>query len=160
QLELLQSNHRSIMVTSASPGDGKTTCAAQLAIALASGGKHVVLVDYDLRDPDMGNALGIDLRSPSASESGDSPMSRTVTIPELPTLSFLPATTGNLTQLDDMAVQLADLFKEANYLADYVIIDTPPLGEVGDALQIAPHVDDIILVARAGNTERSALSRT
>jgi capsular exopolysaccharide synthesis family protein len=163
QLELRQSSHRAIMVTSASPGDGKTTCATQLAIALASGGKYVVLVDYDLRDPDMADALGLDPSlAPSSNNSGSGPMSRAVQVPELASLSFLPANsaTDELAQLDDLGNQLADLLKEARLLADYVIIDTPPLGEVGDALQIAPHVDDIVLVARAGNTERSALSRT
>jgi len=50
-----------------------------------------------------------------------------------------------------------EFLDEARETADYVVIDTPPLGEVSDALRVTPHVDDIVVVARTNNTERFAL---
>ncbi len=62
--------------------------------------------------------------------------------------------------LEAVSRRLPDLLREARELADYVIVDTPPLGQVSDALRAATVVDDIILVTRPGNTDRIELQHT
>lgn len=59
--------------------------------------------------------------------------------------------------LGALARRLPAIIAEARELADTVIIDTPPLGEVADALRVAGEVDEIVLVARPGNTNRHGL---
>ena len=82
-----------------------------------------------------------------------------VPAPTVPSLSVLPMATvaGDFALVETRHQKLVDVLADARDAADYVVIDTPPLGEVSDALRVAPHVDDIVVVARANNTERFAL---
>jgi capsular exopolysaccharide synthesis family protein len=160
QFELRRSDHRSVMVTSASQGDGKTTCAVQLAIAMATSGKSVILVDCDLRKPGLEAALGIVDQAPPRAGSGARIVDLAIPAPAVENLRVVTAqaVAGGDGILDALRNRLGRLLGEARSQADFTIVDTPPLGEVGDALQIASHVDDIVLVARTGNTERSSLA--
>jgi MinD superfamily P-loop ATPase len=62
--------------------------------------------------------------------------------------------------LDVVGRRLPELLRAARKLADYVIVDTPPVGQVSDALRAAVTVDDIVLVTRPGNTDRTELQHT
>jgi Mrp family chromosome partitioning ATPase len=62
--------------------------------------------------------------------------------------------------LEAVSRDMPELLRAARELADYVIIDTPPLGKVSDALRAAMTVDDVVLVARPGNTDRTDLQHT
>ena len=150
---------RVLMFTSASTGDAKTTSAVQFAITLVMAGHRVIVVDFDLRKPDVARALGITpkKRFASAFSDGVDLDDLLVEYPQAPGLRILPTDPGNVLLLDAITRRLPELFHEARGLADYVIVDTPPLGEISDALRLVDLVDDIVLVARPGHTNRDSL---
>jgi capsular exopolysaccharide synthesis family protein len=156
---------RSILVTSSSPGEGKTTTAINLASSLALAGNRVVLVEADLRRPAVGATLGVS--APRGTGS--------VLVERVPLEDALVTTKsygGYLRLLlagDDvgavsgwMADRLflptsRDLIEQAKQIADYVIVDSPPLTAVIDALPLAQRVDDVLIVVRLGKTHLTRL---
>jgi capsular exopolysaccharide synthesis family protein len=153
---------QAVMFTSPSPGDGKTASAVNFALALAAANFRVILFDFDLRKPDLGDRLRIradfmDFFRTNASLADLLVESRTV--PGVRVISARPH--GDVTPLlEAVSRRLPDLLREARKLADYVIVDTAPVGQVSDALRVAAAVDDIVLVARPGNTDRTELEHT
>ena len=161
QLERQPGTHRTIMLTSASSGDGKTTSAVNLALSLVGGGHRVVLIDFDLRKPDLARILGITPRRSLVAALTGAPLSELLTpAPQLPPLQVVPAasTEGDVALLESLRRRMPSILEEARALADYVVLDTAPLGEVSDALTIGDHVDDIIVVTRPGHTNRVNLT--
>ncbi|HTZ87757.1 MAG TPA: P-loop NTPase [Solirubrobacteraceae bacterium] len=157
-----ESGGRAIMFTSASPGDGKTSAAVNFAFVLAAAGFRVILFDFDLRRPDVGRRLGVrsDFMELFRSEAQLDDL-----LKEVPTASGLRVVSsesgGETTPLVEAVVRrLPALLRRARELADYVIVDTPPLGQISDGLRAAMNVDDIVLVARPGNTDRVELQHT
>jgi Mrp family chromosome partitioning ATPase/capsular polysaccharide biosynthesis protein len=156
---------RVVMVTSASRGDGKTSSALNLSLALVGAGHRVILMDFDLRKPDVERRLGLD-----ASRGGlMSLLTTQIPLDELlratPTLAPLrvfsaAGGSGDALLLQALSRRTKEIFDEAGALADYVVIDTAPLGEVGDALPVAPLADDVLLIGRPGNTDVSAVRTT
>jgi Mrp family chromosome partitioning ATPase/capsular polysaccharide biosynthesis protein len=157
QLDRTGERPRAIMLTSASTGDGKTTSAVNLAVALVGAGHRVVLADLDLRKPDVGKFLSVEPKRRLVSLLSPETKLSDVLVqpPEIPPLRvLLAASEGEAVLLDALGRRLPELLAEAREVADYVIIDTAPLGEVSDALRALDLVDDIIIVARPGNTNR------
>jgi capsular exopolysaccharide synthesis family protein len=157
QLEQRSGTNRTVMVTSATSRDGKTTSAINLAFALVGAGHRVILIDFDLRKPDIGAALGATSERGLISLLAEDVKLADLLVPaaQLPPLQVVPAgTEGDVVLLEALTRQLPQVLKEAQELADYVIIDTAPLGEVSDALRIADLVDDIVVVTRPGHTNR------
>jgi len=153
---------RTIMITSPSPRDGKTTSALNLALALVSAGHRVLLIDFDLRRPQLAARLGMDpdlgIASLVSKESvlGDALQS----VPNLPTLQLLGAgIDGGSVLLEVLNRRMPKILSEAAAVADCVVIDTPPLGQVSDALRLVSYVDDLLVVARPGNTRRADLAQ-
>ena len=158
QLEQRPGSHRTIMMTSATSRDGKTTSAVNLAFALVGAGHRVILIDFDLRKPDVSNVLGTNSNKGLVSLLADDTKLQDLLVPaqQLPPLKVVPAgTDGDVVLLEALTRRLPEVLKQAEQLADYVILDTAPLGEVSDALRIADHVDEIILVVRPGHTYRA-----
>jgi Mrp family chromosome partitioning ATPase len=153
---------RAIMFTSPSPRDGKTASAVNFALMLAAAGFRVILLDFDLRKPDVGERLGVRtdyLDLFRANAALEDLLVEPRTAPGLHVISG--ALHGDVTPLlEAVSRRLPDLLREARGLADYVIVDTPPLGQVSDALRAAATVDDILLVTRPGNTDRIELQHT
>jgi Mrp family chromosome partitioning ATPase len=148
------------MITSPSSGDGKTTSAVNLAVAMAAAGNEVILLDFDLRKPDVGTMLGVEGgRQLDLLDTRKRLSELLVPAPTVPSLFVLPMVTvaGDFALVETLHQKLIEFLDEARQTADYVVIDTPPLGEVSDALRVGPHVNDIVVVARANNTERFAL---
>lgn len=152
---------RRVVVTSASSGDGKTTTVLNLAFALVGAGHRVIVVDFDLRKPDLERQLGLE---PSAGlvslVTSDAPLSELLqAAPRLAPLRVVPAAgqAGDVAMLPILARRMESILAEAGELADYVIIDTAPLGEVGDALAVVEQADDLLIVGRPGSTDRRSL---
>jgi succinoglycan biosynthesis transport protein ExoP len=151
---------KSIMVTSAGPSEGKSTTAANLAVVLAQAGKQVILVDADLRRPiqhrffELPNSRGLttallDLEAPVGEHIQDT------SVPglRLMTSSAIPPNPAELLGSQRQADLLAALQDEA----DIVVVDSPPVLTVTDALIMASRMSGVLLVVEAGATRRAGL---
>jgi Mrp family chromosome partitioning ATPase len=148
-----------IVLTSASSRDGKTTSSVNLAASLAAAGNDCVLLDLDLRKPDIGRLLHI-TRGPEVAalqDVGGSLSELLVPAPGLPSLSVLATqpTESDVILVDAINRRIPELIQEARGLAQYVVIDTAPLGEVGDALRVVGEADEVVVVVRPGSTTRA-----
>jgi polysaccharide biosynthesis transport protein len=153
---------RRLLVTSAGPGEGKTTVAVNLAAIIAQGGKRITIVDADLRRPKVHRYLGL------SNKVGLSDLFRGVTsnrlvsqtIDDLGTVSVL--TSGSLppnpTELLGSA-RMEQILEEAERDADVVIIDSPP-SLVADVQVLAGKVDGVILIIYPGHTQSDAALAT
>ncbi|MCW2951957.1 MAG: hypothetical protein JWQ48_1127 [Conexibacter sp.] len=162
QLEIDDRDHRVVMLTSASVGDGKTTSSIDLAASLVSAGQSVVLLDLDLRKPDVGDRLGVSSDVLGLLRSNMRLSAALVDVPSLPGLRVLsaPPRADISAVLEALTRRLPELLAQARELADFVVIDTAPLGRVSDALRIAAAADDVVLVVRPGSTNRRDLGVT
>jgi capsular exopolysaccharide synthesis family protein len=151
---------RSILMTSASPSEGKSTVAAHLAATHASQHKRTLLIDGDLRRPSVHrlyqvpNSIGLSnvlLQQISWRDA-------VIRIDEPVGLDVLPAGPATRRASDLIGMGLADLIEEATREYDLVVLDAPPLLGFAEPLQMATAVDGVIIVARAGDTSRKALS--
>lgn len=157
--QIPRSNESSvIMVTSADLGDGKTTIAAGLAAAFAEGEQEVILLDLNMRRPGLADSFGLEpaLGRPPQIESA-SLTRMLVPAPGFPRLKVLSARQASIPVLERLVRRLPDLLAEARGLAKWIILDTPPVAEVGDALRFAPECDGVVLVVRPRHTDRSRL---
>lgn len=155
---------RVILVTGPSPSEGKSTTAVNLASSLALAGRRVILIEADLRRPALASALGMD-------SSGTGVVSVLIENAELedalqptptygPTLRVLLAdyAGGWIAELFSIAAA-REMIEDARQLADYVIIDSPPLNEVVDALPLARYSDDVLIVVRLGRTRLDKIAQ-
>jgi capsular exopolysaccharide synthesis family protein len=146
---------KTIMVTSAAPGDGKTLTALNLALVLSeSYGRRVLLVEGDLRRPAICAAAGLPTTSEGLSEVIRAEDDRKVSLIHLTELlTLMPAGQPDPDPLSGLtSPRLGRLLAEASEQFDWVIIDSPPLGAAPDASLMAPLVDAVLLVIRAGQT--------
>lgn len=147
-----------LMVTSASHGDGKTTSAVNLAAALAAAGKSVALLDFDLRKPNIAAQLGLKGTEGVADllDSKRDLADLLTPVPQLPSLQVFSPARGSedVSDIDALATSLPGLVDEARMVADWVIVDTAPLGEVSDALRVTRSMDNIVIVVRPARTNR------
>jgi capsular exopolysaccharide synthesis family protein len=150
---------RSVLLTSASPSEGKSTVAAHLAATHASQHKRTLLVDGDLRRPSVHrlyqvpNSIGLSnvlLQQISWRDA-------VVRMDEPKGLDILPAGPPTRRASDLVGMGLAELIEEATREYDLVVLDAPPLLGFAEPLQMATAVDGVIVVARAGDTSRKAL---
>jgi Mrp family chromosome partitioning ATPase/capsular polysaccharide biosynthesis protein len=162
QLDLRRSvGCRRILVTSASAGDGKTTAVLNLAFALVSAGHRVIVVDFDLRKPDLARQLGVEEPTgvTTTIATGEPLTSIMRSAPRLPPLRVVQVSSGpgDVALLPTLTRRMQAVLDEASELADYVLLDSSPVGEVGDVLPLLEHVDDVLLVGRPGSTDVRAL---
>jgi capsular exopolysaccharide synthesis family protein len=154
---------KSLVVTSALKGEGKTTVAANLAIAYASFGKRVIVVDTDLRKPDLAGRLGLEDK-PGLSDVLSGSVSLHEAFKQVPPygngLRLLPA--GGIPPNPSAllgSLRMASLLEELMADADLVVIDTTPLLMVSDAFPLLNKVSGIVALARLDKTPRDAVRR-
>lgn len=152
-------NARVLVVASAQPGEGKTTVAMNLAVALAEANNNVVIVDANLRRPQVAQALEIDGRiGLSSILTGASGLQNALQATRFSHLTALasgsvPASATEL--LGSRAA--ADVFSQLGDLYDYVIVDSPSL-LVADAALLAAYAQGLLMVVKYGETTRSQLA--
>ncbi|MBD0320583.1 MAG: polysaccharide biosynthesis tyrosine autokinase [Gemmatimonadetes bacterium] len=150
---------RSLVVASSAPGEGKSTTASNLAISFAQQGLRVVLLDADLRRARLHRVFGVD-REPGLTQwvLGMCTMDQVLRPTTIDGLTLVPsgALPPNPAELlggDRMARVLREL--EDHF--DMIILDTPPLLAASDAAVLAARADGVLLVVRAGSTDRTAV---
>ncbi|MGH2950836.1 MAG: polysaccharide biosynthesis tyrosine autokinase [Solirubrobacterales bacterium] len=152
-----------VVVASPTKGDGKTTVAINLAIALAKDGQRVVLIDADLRHPQVAVRLGIEPRAGLSEvltkQVGLREALRNVDVGDglLKVLAAgrpppNPARLLGSRRMDSLLTELAKR-------TDVVVVDTPPILNVSDAVPLLQRVSGTVLVAKVGATSREALQR-
>ena len=159
QLELEEGRHQAIMVTSGSSGDGKTTTAVAFALELAATGREVILIDLDLRKSDLARRLDVQpQRGFEHVIAGSVPLADALApVPGRDRVSLLTRVDEyNPVSLEAVADHLPDIVEGATSLADYVVLDSAPAGEISDALRFTRAVDDVLVVCRLGQTRRAS----
>jgi non-specific protein-tyrosine kinase len=149
-----------ILVTSASPAEGKTTITVNLALVMAQSGRRVALIDGDLRRPKLHRRLGVPNRTglsglfvqPLGQMDGALQKTETTNLRVL-TSGDLPPNPAELLGSDKMHAILRQVREEV----DVILIDTPPIMAVTDAAVLAPKMDGVLLVVKPGVTKQAAL---
>jgi len=151
---------RSIVVTSAEPGEGKTTLAVHLAVANAARGKRTLIVDGDLRRPSVHAKFGITQHEGLSNVlTGETTWRNALlSIDGRPNLSILPAGPGSHRAADLIGPRLSELLDEYAKEFDLVILDSPPLLGFAECLQMAAAADGVLIVSRAGGTKRKTVA--
>ena len=147
--------YRVIVVTSSVPGEGKSTTAGNLAIALAQSGNKVLLVDCDMRKPSIHKKFKISNAAGTAElllrkklfEEVANKYNENLTII---TAGKIPPNPSEMLASRAMTAFIEEMKKEFKY----IILDTPPLQAVTDAQVLSTKADGVLLVVRAGSTKR------
>jgi capsular exopolysaccharide synthesis family protein len=159
-----ESGSRVILVTGPSPGEGKSTTAVNLASSLALAGKRVIVIEADLRRPALAKALDIDAPAGGVVsvliENTRLEDALTTTPTYGPNLRLLLADYEGGWIAELFGIPAArEMIEDARELADYVIIDSPPLNEVVDALPLAREADDVLIVTRLGSSRLDKITQ-
>ncbi|MTJ11429.1 polysaccharide biosynthesis tyrosine autokinase [Anabaena sp. UHCC 0187] len=163
-LQLLNSDQpiRSLIISSSVPGDGKSTVSFHLAKIATAMGKKVLLVDADLRRPqihrlsELNNLWGL-------SNLISSNMDVEQVMKEMPNMKDLSVITSGPIPPDPARLLSSDRMRQimdyCHQSFDLVIYDAPPMLGLVDARLIAPHTDGVMLVVRMNKTDKSALAQ-
>jgi len=151
---------RSLLITSASPSEGKTTVAAHLAAAHAEQHHKTLLIDCDLRRPSLHRLFQLTPATGlSAVLTQESPWDNAVAKGvNRGDLDFLPAGPPSRRAADLLGKRLPPILEEAATRYDLIIVDAPPLLGFPEPLQMAANVDGVVIVTRAGQTNRKAVA--
>ncbi len=153
---------RTMLITSSHPAEGKTTIVANTAISLAQTGARVLVLDADMRRPRCHKILSLKNDAGlSTYLSRDIKLENVIQEHEIPNLYVMPAgpVPPNPSELLS-SVKLRYLVAELQERFDHIIIDSPPVIHVTDALIISPHVDGVVIVVKSGQTPREAVLRS
>ncbi len=151
-----------ITLTSAQPGEGKSTTSVNLAISFARAGFRTLLIDADTRNSVMSGTFKSNERYQGLTSflSGNAELSDVICDTSIDNLMIIPAgqvppNPTSLIQNDNFKAMI----ETVRGLYDYVVIDTPPLGLVVDAAILAHHSDASLLVTKAGADKRRTITK-
>lgn len=148
----------SVAVVSSQPAEGKTVVSTNVALALAGLGKRTVLVDGDLRRPQVHRVLGLsNRRGLSSVLQGQSSLNDVLLPGPTEGLTVLPAGPTSAHAREMIAGRIGVLVEELKAQFDVVVLDTPPVLGFADGLNIATASDTTLVVVRAGNTPRECV---
>ena len=161
-------NGRLIMVTSSLPGEGKTFSSINLAISIAIGGGHpVLLVDADIARPSVSNTLELDIPDEIGLadylDDPSIPVTELLRPTSLPGLTLLPAGHLKHRPVDLLASgNMARLVEELRTLLPHhvIVFDSPPLLPVTETRSLSALVGQVMLVVAAGETPRTAVNES
>ncbi|MFQ5648571.1 MAG: GumC family protein [bacterium] len=152
---------RSILVTSPGPGEGKSTTAANLAIAISLQGTRTIIVDADLRRPVTHRIFGLEKsRGLTNVLVGNLSLEEAVQPSQIQNLDILTSGILPPNPAELMGSErMADLIRNVKSKYEIVLFDSPPLIAVTDAAVLSKQVDGVLLVVNSGQTHRDALIR-
>ena len=142
----------SVLIASCNPNEGKTSTLANLGRSLADGGKRVVLVSADLRKPRLHQYLGVNSEAGLTNVlAGERGLDALIWVDK--NLYFLDTGPLPLNPGDILgSEQMANLIRQLQAVSDFVLVDSPAMLAVADALSLAPILDGVLLLADARQT--------
>ena len=168
-----------LLLTSSSPEEGKSITSSNLAVVMAQGGLRTLLIDADMRRSTIHHIFGLKKKEPGLCDilrgtvkpeeairtftdilMGELGFDEALKVPGLDNLSIL--TSGSVPNIPAELIsssEMSDLLDKLRLRFDLILIDSPPILAVADAVTLAPKVDGVILVYRVGSVARSVLSR-
>jgi capsular exopolysaccharide synthesis family protein len=151
-----------LLVTSSTANEGKSTVALSLARAYASARQRVIIIDCDLRKPGLykslqDNAQAGNLTDFLLGEPPDMDVASLIRKDPLTSADCIVASRPSSVPTDELVSgkRLLEVLDYAHKNYDVVVLDTPPVGPVVDALYMVPHVDVVLFVVRAGTTTQT-----
>lgn len=153
---------RLIVFTSSTPSEGKTTAVANLACVLAQGEARVLLIDADLRRPNVHHRFGLNGKvGVTTVLTGTTRLEDAVQhIPEVPNLSILSSGPIPPFPTEMLASQaMNDLLEQAAKEYDHILIDTPPVLSVTDGVLLARKADAVAFIVRHGKSSKHVVRR-
>ena len=164
-LSFCGSQIKTVMITSSTPDEGKSFITINLWKMIADLGSRVLLIDCDLRNSEYRTQYSISSRDKIVGIahylSGKIELQNAIYATNVANGFFMPLTTTivNPTILLENE-RFSDMIKQCAETFEYVLVDTPPLGSVADALKIATHTDGTIMVVRSGKTSRKMVENS
>ena len=161
QFSRIEKAVQTMLITSSGPKEGKSTTAANLAIAVAQSGKQVVLVDGDLRRPVIHSIFGLEKEDGITNYlMNDIGYDKMIKKSILDNLSIIPSgiLPPNPSELIS-SQKMEELIKRLKSDFDLIIFDTPPIIAVTDAAILSTKVDGVLLVVKSGHTNYDAVVR-
>jgi non-specific protein-tyrosine kinase len=158
-----ESKAKTILITSARQGEGKTSTAANLAVALAQAGRSVVLISADLRNPRVHAVFGIGNEQGLGQVlDGTLPLDEAIVETDLAELRILPS--GPVDAVDE-PVELLQSDRMGEVLqeccrSDFVVVDGPPIFPVADSLVLADLVDGVLFVTDAQTSTQASVAQS
>ncbi len=153
---------RRMLVTSSGPQEGKSTTTINLGIAMAQSGNRVLIVDTDMRRPRLHKAFGVpnDV-GVSSLVVAEGKLDDAIKSTEVPGLFIMPCgpIPPNPAELLHTKA-FSELLDKLGERFDKVLLDSPPVGAVADAVVLATQVDGVVMVLKAGKTNRDVAKRT
>lgn len=157
---------KTMVVTSASPGEGKTTTAFNLGVIMSQAGPAVLIVDADFRRPSLHDLIQVEtngegpLRGLSDLIVGSTELSQVILETGFDRLGLVPAGVVPPNPSELLGSQrMKSVLTELANAADIVILDTPPCRLYSDALMLASLADGVIYVLKAGSQDKAAQRR-
>jgi succinoglycan biosynthesis transport protein ExoP len=151
-----------MLFTSATPAEGKTTTVTNTACVLAQGGSRVLLVDADLRRPNVHHRFGISGRVGLSSVlTGASTLEEAAqSIPDVPGLDVLPSGPIPPFPTEMLGSQsMQKLLEQAGEIYDFILIDSPPVLSVTDSVVLAHRADAVVMIVRQGKVSKHGVRR-
>jgi capsular exopolysaccharide synthesis family protein len=158
----VSNSSRTLLVTSTVPGEGKTTTASNLAMAMAMDGRRIILIDADMRRPSLAKCFGIEtqpgLSNVLVGQTSWNEALQDTSVPGLRVLTSgaLPPNPAELLSSPAMD-QLLEVLREE---ADMVILDTPPCPATADTQVLSAKVDGVVYVMHLGKVRKAALNHS
>ncbi len=162
QFSSVDDSLHSFLVTSATPGEGKTTTAANIAVVMAQSGRSVLLIDADIRKPQQHKIFN-QAKMPGLTDAlvaGDAPLDLFIRETTVPNLRLLTAGKDAPNPAELLGSQrMQHLVSQLQERADVLIFDAPPLLAVTDAQVLAKHSQGVLLVINTEKTPRAMVAR-
>lgn len=151
---------QTILVTSASTGEGKSTTALHLAFVHAAHGLRTLLIDADLRRPSLQTMLNLPADTPGLADALVQDMGYNTLLVDVenhPDLHFLPAGNPSRRASDLVGQRIEAILRDLAPDYDLIVIDGPPFLGIAESLLLANSADAVVVVARAGKTDLPSL---